>query len=186
MYWGLFGLFHTATSHWNWYKTICMRDSSCTLIRIKFTFMFSMYLESGDHRYFRWKFITVLTQNPIVYMSAYQWWPQTLVAICRNMAICDVFRPGRFIRVLSYYQQYIHRSHHTVCRNVTLYTLVFKNQSCLVKPKPCFILLCLDLAFVAKIKLEPFVLSFQLGLRRLEYLFPILGEIHYACITHAC
>ena len=51
-----------------------------------------MYLHSGVPMHFHCRFVAVLTQNSTVSMCVYQRHPQTLVEVCRNMCICDVFR----------------------------------------------------------------------------------------------
>ena len=82
-------IFHAAAYLLNWYKMACMANVLHRLIWVKFMSMLSMYVQSGTHRHFHWRIITVLTQNPTVLMFVA---PQTLANICRNMGICRSFR----------------------------------------------------------------------------------------------
>ena len=51
----------------------------------------SLYLQTRVLRSFRWRFIAVLTCNPIVYMFVCKNAPNTDEK-CKNMSICEVFR----------------------------------------------------------------------------------------------
>ena len=77
----------------NWYKRVCMGDLACTFIWIKFTNMFPQYFKSGVHRHFHWSlnYCSSNVDPHCFYVCVHQQWPKTLVEICRNMDIRDVF-----------------------------------------------------------------------------------------------
>ena len=90
-----------------------MRDLTCTFSQIKSFNMFSMYLQSGVSRNFPLKIQCGLNIEPnCFHINICHCWPQTLVAICRNMGIWDVFTlcsPGKiylgFILLKSFISQ---------------------------------------------------------------------------------
>ena len=71
MFWENLGLFRRAISPLKWCKMVRMGDLAYTFIRIKFTNSISMRLQYWVHRHFPWRFIAVLTKNPIVFMVVY-------------------------------------------------------------------------------------------------------------------
>ena len=52
MSWWHLGLFNRHMSLSNWYKIICIANLSCSVIDMKFTNIFSMYLQYGMARHF--------------------------------------------------------------------------------------------------------------------------------------
>ena len=99
MYWGHLGHFHRATSLLKWYEIVCMRYLACTFSQMKSINIFSMFFAIWISRTFPLEIYWGLNIEPhCFHVYVCQCWPQTLVAICRNMDIWDVFMlhpPGK-------------------------------------------------------------------------------------------
>ena len=91
MHWGHFSLFQRDMFLLNWYKIVCMEYLSYAFIQMKFTNVLSVCFKSGVPRHFHWRSIVVLNIiSHCSFVCVYQWCPQPLAEIYRNMGICDV------------------------------------------------------------------------------------------------
>ena len=105
---GHLDLFHRATSPLNWFKMVYMGDWACTFIRIKFLNMFFVIW----NLWFPLKIYCSFNIEPhCFYVCVYQRWPLTLMAICRNMGISDVFTQ---VAVRKIYADFIWLVHITI------------------------------------------------------------------------
>ena len=84
----------TETSHLNWYKMVCVRDLVLTISQMKFLTCLPCVANLGHLKIY----CTLNTEPHCFHVYVYQCSPQTLVAICWNMGICNVFMmcpPGK-------------------------------------------------------------------------------------------
>ena len=148
MYWGIWVSFiesyliqiDTKQSVWEIYPA--------HLFGSKLTYMFSMYLKSGDHRHFNWRFITALHRTP--------WFLCLYISTMNRISGGNMQKYGYLrcshAREREIYPCFILSAIHTFVipyhiRNIMLYTSVFKTRGhpsgpiCSIQVLSCLVLI---------------------------------------------